>query len=143
MQKVFVYLGLGLVFVYFFGGGIAHFLATEMFVRIVPPYIPFPRAVVYVSGVFELLGAVGLCVPRWRQRAGNGLLALTLCVTPANVYMWMNPQLFPTMSEALLFWRLPLQVVLLGLIWWSTRDRAAVAAPTGRAAPRAVGAPTG
>ena len=122
MQRVFVYTGLALVFVYFFGGGIAHFLSTEMFVRIVPPYIPFPRAVVYVSGVFELLGAVGICIPRWRQRAGNGLIALTLCVTPANVYMWMNPQLFPTMSEALLFWRLPMQVVLLALIWWSTRD---------------------
>ena len=122
MQRVFVYAGLALVVVYFFGGGIAHFLSTEMFVRIVPPYIPFPRAVVYVSGVFELLGAVGICIPRWRQRAGNGLIALTLCVTPANVYMWMNPQLFPTMREALLFWRLPMQVVLLALIWWSTRD---------------------
>ena len=122
MQRVFVYAGLALVVVYFFGGGIAHFLSTEMFVRIVPPYIPFPRAMVYVSGVFELLGAVGICIPRWRQRAGNGLIALTLCVTPANVYMWMNPQLFPTMSEALLFWRLPMQVVLLALIWWSTRD---------------------
>lgn len=122
MQRVFVYTGLALVVVYFFGGGIAHFLSTEMFVQIVPPYIPFPRTVVYVSGVFELLGAVGICIPRWRQRAGNGLIALTLGVTPANVYMWMNPQLFPTMSEALLFWRLPMQVVLLALIWWSTRD---------------------
>jgi uncharacterized membrane protein len=125
VRRAFVYLGLALIFVYFFGGGIAHFLSTEMFVRIVPPYIPFPRAAVYLSGVFELLGAVGICIPRWRQRAGNGLIALTVCVTPANVYMWMNPQLFPTMSEVLLFWRLPMQVALLALIWWATRARRA------------------
>lgn len=125
MRKVIVYAGLVLIFAYFFGGGIAHFLSTAMFVRIVPPYIPFPRAVVYVSGVFEVIGAVVICIPSWRQRAGNGLMALTICVTPANVYMWMNPQLFPSMSEALLFWRLPMQVVLLATIWWSTRDRRA------------------
>jgi len=121
--KLLKYLSLALVFLYFFVGGIAHFVATDRFVRIVPPYIPFPLAAVYVSGVFELLGGIGLCLPRWRERAGNGLIALTICVTPANVHMWLNPQLFPTMSEAALFWRLPLQVGLLGLIWWSTRAK--------------------
>ena len=122
MRKVFIYVGLTLVFLYFFVGGIAHFASTDTFVRIVPPDIPWPLAAVYVSGVFEILGAIGIWSPAWRQRAGNGLILLTLCVTPANVYMWMNPQHFPTMSESALFWRLPLQVVLLALIWWSTRD---------------------
>ena len=121
MKKWLKYAGLGIVFLYFFVGGITHFSSTAMFVRIVPSYIPYPLAAVYVSGVFEILGAIGICLPRWRQWAGNGLLALTVCVTPANVYMWMNPDLFPTMSPAVLFWRLPLQVVLLVLIWWSTR----------------------
>ncbi|MEO7386106.1 MAG: DoxX family protein [Gammaproteobacteria bacterium] len=120
-RKIFRYLGLALVFLYFFGGGVAHFVATDMFVKIVPPYIPFPLSAVYVSGVFEVLGAIGIWLPRWREWAGNGLLLLTVCVTPANVYMWMNPQLFPEMSQAALFWRLPLQVLLLALIWWSTR----------------------
>ena len=51
---------LGFVFLWFLMGGIAHFVATEMEMRIVPPYIPGPRAVVLLSGVFELLGALGL-----------------------------------------------------------------------------------
>ena len=115
------YLGLAFVFLWFFIGGIAHFVYTASFVRIVPSYIPFPLAAVYVSGVFELLGAVAICIPRFRAQAGLGLIALTVCVTPANVYMWMHPQLFPGVSESLLGIRLIVQVLLLGCIWWSTR----------------------
>lgn len=122
VTKVFRYAGLAIVFIWFFVGGIGHFRSAGTFASIVPPYVPFPLAVVYISGVFELLGAIGLCVPRWRQWAGNGLIALTICVTPANVYMWMHPQLFPTISPTLLFWRLPVQVLLLAVIWYSTRE---------------------
>lgn len=114
---------LGLVVLFFAIGGVGHFVATDAFVRIVPPWVPFPREVVYLTGVLELLGAAGVCLPRWRRTAGLGLMALTVCVTPANVHMWLNPTLFPDVSPAFLFWRLPGQVVLLGLIWWSTRER--------------------
>jgi len=110
-----------LVVLFFAIGGVGHFLATEAFVRIVPPWVPFPREVVYLTGVLELLGAIGVVLPRWRRAAGLGLMVLTVCVTPANVYMWMNPALFPDVSPAFLFWRLPGQLVLLWLIWWSTR----------------------
>ncbi|MEO8223428.1 MAG: hypothetical protein ABI661_01380 [Gammaproteobacteria bacterium] len=127
VQKVLRYAGLTLVFLYFFGGGITHFTATDMFVKTVPPYIPAPLAMVYISGLCEILGAIGLWTRRWRRAAGTGLFILTLCVTPANVYMWMNPQLFPGMSPDFLFWRLPAQAVLLALIWWSTRETASTA----------------
>jgi len=113
--------GLAIVFIWFFVGGIGHFISAEMFVRIVPPYVPFALAAVYVSGVFELLGAIGIWIPRYRQWAGTGLFVLTICVTPANIYMWMNPQLFPTISPTLLAARLPVQLLLLACIWWSTR----------------------
>jgi uncharacterized membrane protein len=119
------YLGLAIVFLWFGIGGYYHFAAPDPFVRIVPPYLPFPLALVYVSGFFELLGAIGILVPAWRARAGIGLFALTICVTPANVYMWMNPQLFPTISETLLGVRLVIQVLLLACIWWSTRPESA------------------
>ena len=56
--------GLAFVFLWFLIGGIAHFVATEIEMRIVPPYVPWPRAAVLVSGVFELLGAAGLCRDR-------------------------------------------------------------------------------
>ena len=112
-------IGLGFVFLWFFIGGIAHFVATDIEMRIVPPYIPWPRAMVLISGVFELLGAVGILIPRARRAAGIGLIALTIAVTPANVYMLQHADRFGV-PEWLLVARLPVQVLLLVLIAWST-----------------------
>ena len=111
--------GLGVVFLWFLIGGVAHFAATDIEMRIVPPYIPSPRAAVLISGVFELLGAAGLLV-RWSRRlAGAGLFALTLTVTPAHIYMLQRPELFGVPFWALVV-RIPIQVGLLVLIAWST-----------------------
>jgi uncharacterized membrane protein len=104
-------------------GGVTHFTAKDFYLNITPPYVPWPLAVVYISGVFEVLGALGILVPRWRQLAGNCLILLTLAVTPANIYMSMNPHLYPDVSETFLTIRLVVQVLLLICIWWSTRDR--------------------
>ena len=46
-----------------------------------------------------------------------GLFLLTIAVTPANIYMWLRADLFPQVAPSLLFWRLPLQLVLLAIIW--------------------------
>ena len=111
--------GLVFVFLWFFIGGIAHFAATDLEMRIVPPYIPSPRLTVLVSGVFELLGAFGLLLPATRRWAGWGLFALTLAVTPANVYMLQSAEQFHVPYWALVL-RLPLQAALLAVIAWST-----------------------
>ena len=121
MKRILKYAGLVLVSLFFLIGGQAHFTSTEFFVSIVPPYVPLPLMTVYVTGVLELIGAVAIWVPAWRSWAGIGLVALTVCVTPANIYMWLNPQLFPEISPTFLAWRLVAQVVLLAIIWWSTR----------------------
>jgi uncharacterized membrane protein len=112
-------IGLGFVFLWFSVGGIAHFAATDVEMRIMPPYIPWPRAVVLVTGVFELLGAIGLLIPRFRALAGCGLFVLTLAVTPANIYMLQHADLF-SVPYWLLVVRLPLQAALLVLILWSS-----------------------
>ena len=109
---------LAFVFLWFFLGGIAHFVFTEAEMRIVPPYIPWPRGAVLLSGVFELLGAVGLLWPPTRRAAAWGLFALTLAVTPAHIYMLQQPGLFPSVPYWALVLRLPLQVALLALIAW-------------------------
>ena len=113
-------LGLAVVFLWFLIGGIAHFALTETEMRIVPPWIPWPRAAVLASGVFELLGAAGLLWQPTRRAAGWGLFALTLAVTPAHFYMLQRPDLFPSVPYWALIARLPLQVALLALIVWST-----------------------
>ena len=110
--------GIGGVFLWFLIGGLAHFVATDLELRIVPPYIPWPRAAVLVSGVFELLGAAGLVWRPTRRAAGIGLVLLTLAVTPVHLYMLQRPELFEV-PYALLLLRLPLQAALLALITWS------------------------
>lgn len=112
-------MGLGFVFLWFFIGGIAHFVATDFEMKIVPPYISWPRAVVLVSGLFEVLGSIGILLPQTRRFAGMGLIALTIAVTPANIYMLQAADLFHA-PYWLLVLRLPLQVALLALIVWST-----------------------
>ena len=113
--------GLIVVFLWFSVGGIAHFVATETEMKIVPPYIPWPRAAVMISGVFELLGAVGLLWRPTRRAAGVGLFLLTLAVTPCHVYRLQRPDLFAFIPVWTLWLRLPIQVVLLALIAWCTR----------------------
>lgn len=111
--------GIGFVFLWFFIGGIMHFVATDTEATIVPPWMPWPVAAVLVSGVFELLGAFGILYPPTRKAAGIGLFLLTIAVTPAHFYMLQRPELFPVPVWAL-WLRLPVQLGLLWLIWWST-----------------------
>ena len=111
--------GVAFVFLWFLIGGIAHFVVTEAEMRVVPPIVPWPRDVVLVSGVFELLGAAGLLWERPRRAAGIGLFALTIAVTPAHFYMLQRPELFDVPYWALVL-RIPIQVALLALIAWST-----------------------
>ena len=112
-------IGLVVVFLWFFVGGIAHFVATDAEVRLVPPYIPWPRTAVLVSGAFELLGSAGVLFNATRRAAGMGLFALTICVTPVHIYMLQQPELFAVPYWALIV-RIPLQVALLALIARST-----------------------
>ena len=71
VKRALKYAGLALVSAFFLIGGQAHFTASAFFVSIVPPYVPFPLAAVYVTGVLELIGAVAIWVPRWRSWAGD------------------------------------------------------------------------
>ena len=112
------------VFCWFFFGGLAHFAFTELEARIVPPSLPDPQDIVLATGVLELAGAFGLLLRWTRRAAGWGLFALTICVTPANIYMLQAHDRFG-IPVWLLWLRLPLQLVLLWLIVWGSRWRAA------------------
>ena len=124
MKKAARYIGLFIVFTFFMFGGVGHFTSTEMFISIMPPYIPFHLEIVYLTGVMEIAAALCLLVKKLRYWTGNFLIVFTIAVTPANIHMWQNPELFPDIDPALLSIRLVLQVVLLAIIWFSTRPDA-------------------
>jgi uncharacterized membrane protein len=98
--------------------GALHFLGPRFFVQIVPDYLPAHVALVFISGVFEILGGIGIVVPRSRRAASYGLVALYLAVFPANVNMLLHPELGGTLPEWVLAARLPFQGVLIAWALW-------------------------
>lgn len=103
----------------FVAAGLNHFRSTALYESIMPPYLPFPLALVYLSGLAEIAGGVGVAVPRTRRMAGWGLLTLLLAVFPANVYM-ATDKIVPagySIPSTLLWARLPLQFVLMFWVW--------------------------
>ena len=94
--------------------GSLHFVHPATYLTIMPPQLPQPLALVYVSGIFEILGGLGLLLPRTRRLAGWGLLALLLAVFPANLHMALIHQQLG-IPGWVAWGRLPLQ---LPLMWW-------------------------
>lgn len=103
--------------------GITHFFRPEQYARIVPPLFP-PFASVYISGLFEIIGGIGLMIPLLNVAAAWGLIALFIAVFPANIYMALhNIKLEGIPQNQLLYWaRLPFQAVLIAWAWWYTKN---------------------
>lgn len=101
------------------GAGLLHFVRADVFVRIVPAWLPAPRLLVAVSGVALLAGAAGLCVPATRRAAGWGVLLLLAAVFPANVEMLRAARAAQASAgwQAVLVLRLPLQLLLAWWVW--------------------------
>ncbi|MEO7297339.1 MAG: DoxX family protein [Verrucomicrobiota bacterium] len=110
--------------VLFVVAGIFHFTRTKFYAKMVPPYLPVPLVLVYVSGVFEIMGGIGLLIPRWRRIAGYGLIALLIAVFPANIQMLLQNLQKDGLSlfSWMLIARLPLQFVLILLVNWLAKD---------------------
>jgi uncharacterized membrane protein len=118
-QKVLV----AIAAIFYTLAGSLHFLRPAMYMRIVPPYVPWPLAMVYVSGAAEIVGGIGLFVPRVRRGAALGLVALLIAVFPANIYMATNPigAGAGSLPPAALWGRLLLQPIFIWWVLWSTK----------------------
>jgi uncharacterized membrane protein len=104
----------------FVAAGTAHFVWPGLFVEIVPPYLPTPKLLVYISGAVEILGGVGVLFPSVRVYAGWLLILLLLAVFPANVHMALHPEEFAQIPAWALYLRLPLQFVLIAWVYGAT-----------------------
>lgn len=113
---------IGLIFVV---GGVMHFLRPRFYLAMMPPWLPAAAALVLVSGVFEILGGIGVLVPATRVIAGWGLIALLFAVFPANVQMLLNARAAHASAStmAVLVARLPLQALLVYWVFRATVQR--------------------
>lgn len=108
--------------VFFIVAGVFHFLKPELYLQIMPPYIPAPQAMVAISGAAEMAGGLGLLIPAVRQAAGWGLIVLLIAILPANIYMLQHPgQLH--IATWVLWVRLPFQGVFILWIWFVALKR--------------------
>ncbi len=101
--------------------GANHFAHTDFYVSIMPPYLPWHAALVYVSGVAEMMLGILLLFRRTEKLAAWGMVALIIAVTPANVQMAIHPEHYPGYSPTALWVRLALQAVLIAWAFWYTR----------------------
>ncbi len=101
--------------------GLNHFYNTRMYMKIMPPYLPYPLSMVYISGVLEVLIALLLLPLATRHAAAWMLILLLIAVFPANVQMAVNfwRKHNPYLWVAIL--RLPLQIPLIYWAWLYTK----------------------
>ena len=107
---------------FFIWAGVMHFLRPGRFVQITPEALPFRKELVLLSGACEILGGLGLLIPRTRKLAGKGLIALLIAVFPANINMAVNKIDFGFIPQWLLWARLPLQFLMIYLVHLVSKD---------------------
>ena len=100
--------------------GSMHFARPEFFLKIMPPYLPFPMGLVLISGAFEIAIGMSLGIPRLSRVAAWGIIALMLAVFPANIYLFQHQDLLPAPPLVHLL-RLPMQAVFILWAYWHTR----------------------
>ncbi len=106
---------------FFAFAGLNHFVSPAPYLAIVPPVLPWPLALVYLSGAAEIAGALGVLLTTTRKFAALGLIVLLIAVFPANIYAAFHGMQVGGRAIApwLLWARLPLQAVLIAWVYFA------------------------
>jgi uncharacterized membrane protein len=114
---------------FFVLAGTMHFARTRWYVRIMPPYLPAHRELVYISGAAEIAGGLATMHPRTRRAGSLWSIATLLAIFPANIHMAVNPERFEKGTPGgrnALYARLPVQALFIAWAWaagsWSEQD---------------------
>ena len=124
--------GRGALVVMFLFTGISHFTGIKHdFAAMIPPPLPNDLWVIYLTGAFEIAGAVGLMIPRPRRLAGICLALLLVTLFPANVYAALSEIPLRGQAATPLWIRTPMQLLYIGMLWWTAvrKPRERVGAP--------------
>lgn len=107
-----------LMALFYFGAGVLHLTAPDPFLLITPEWVPYPLAIIILTGLCEIAGSIGLLIPRLRKAAGIMLALYAVCVFPANIKHALDHIVVPGLPQG--WWyhgpRLVFQPVL---IWWA------------------------
>lgn len=104
---------------FFVVAGANHFRQPEIYLGMMPPALPWPEALNYMSGAAEILGGLGLLLVCTRRLAAWGLLALLVAVFPANLHVALQGKMPGLDVSPLTLWlRLPFQFVFMAWVWW-------------------------
>jgi len=122
MLKKILLWSMGVFYVF---AGIMHFVATDFYMPMMPPYLPLHLELIYLSGIAEIALGVGVMLPAYRKVAAWGIIALLIAVFPANLHIALNNIPIGGASEGLgaaNYIRLPVQGLLILWAWWYTRE---------------------
>jgi uncharacterized membrane protein len=111
--------------IFYVAAGLNHFANPDVYSPMMPPYLPWHRPLVLLSGAAEIGLGVAVLVPALRRAAAWGLIALLIAIFPANLHIALNNVPLFGNAEGFGVWnwvRLPLQAVLIAWAWWYTRD---------------------
>lgn len=97
--------------------GTMHFIKPKMYMRIMPKYLPNPKALVFWSGVAEILLGVGLCIPILKTYAIFGIIAMLAVFLLVHFYMLSNKKASAGIPKWILILRLPMQLALMYWAW--------------------------
>jgi uncharacterized membrane protein len=117
---------LGLMALFYVGGGINHFLDPGFYMPMMPPYLPWHGPLVFLSGVAEVVLGIAVLIPATRRVAAWGIIALLIAIFPANLHIAFNNVPLGVAPEGLGIWnwvRLPFQAVFILWAYWYTKDQ--------------------
>ena len=101
--------------------GIKHFTNLNWYMKIMPPYLPLHKELVYISGAFEIILGLMLLFDKTRFIAGWGLILLLLAVFPANMYLAQTNGAAMNTSPEIAWGRLPFQAVFILIAYWHAK----------------------
>ncbi|TVP51428.1 MAG: DoxX family protein [Mongoliibacter sp.] len=107
MYLFFLYLMAG----FYIFAGIMHFIKPRMYIKIIPPYLPYPKVLNAITGFIEIIFGLGLLFESTRSLSAYGIIILLLAVFPANIYMYQKGS--RGIPKWILLVRLPLQFALM------------------------------
>jgi uncharacterized membrane protein len=111
--------------IFYVAAGMNHFIHPELYMPMMPPYLPWHRALIYVSGAAELGLGLMVLAPSLRHAAAWGLIFMLIAIFPANLHIALHDVPLFGRAEGYGMWnwvRLPFQAVLIAWAWWYTHD---------------------